>query len=62
MNWVIIDEGWWQQAFLIDVPWYLMDWDSVSSWVIQKTCDHKIYSRSNFFSEIWHMLIEVRIG
>ena len=33
----------------------------VSHWVIQKTCDYEICGYSNSFSEIWHMLLGVRV-
>ena len=36
-----------------DISW---DWDSMSPWVIQRTCNHEICGHSNSFSGIWHML------
>ena len=41
-----------------DILW---DWDSAPPWVIQKTCDLEIYSYSNSFNGIWHMLLEARV-
>ena len=33
------------------------DWESVSYWVIQRTCDYEICGRSNSFSGIWYMFL-----
>ena len=32
-------------------------WNSVSSWVILRICDHEIYNYNNSLSEIWYMLL-----
>ena len=49
MDWVNIG-GWWQLVFLIKAPWYLMDWDNVSLWVIQRTCVLEDYGHNFSFS------------
>ena len=41
-----------------DILW---DWDNVSFWGIQSTRDHEICGYNNFFYEIWHMLLRVRV-
>ena len=35
--------------------------ETVSPWVIQRTCDQEIYGHSNSFSGIWHMLLKARV-